>query len=307
MNCSTHPLISRLCKTVPLLLLSILSFKVRAQQEVDRDFVPHIDQPLFDPDKGPVLLIDGGHHNFHTLEDKFEPFGKIAATYGFRVLGNSKRINSEVLNNVNILVIANALNEKNIDHWKQPVLPAFDPSEIEEIRNWVWKGGRLFLIADHMPFAGAVADLAHTMGYTFFDGFALRKPKMKFDVFSFADSTLRHNPITDLHGPLDSIVTFTGQAFKIPDNATSIITLDSNFKILLPETAWEFNEHMKIIPAAGLSQLAYSVYGSGKIVVSGEALMFTAQKVKDFKIGLTAPFARNNQQLLLNILKWLND
>lgn len=299
--------IKQFSKAVILSLFSIIPFTGCAQQEVDRDFIPHISHPLFEPGKGPVLLVDGGHHNFHTLEDKFSPFGKIAEMNGFQVQGTSTGINRELLKNAKILVIANALNEKNVDRWQQPVHPAFTQEEIKQISNWVWNGGRLFLIADHMPFAGAVADLAQSMGYSFFDGFALRKPKKKFDIFTFADRTLNHNIITDLHGPLDSIATFTGQAFKIPDSATSIITLDSNYKILLPEIAWEFTDSTKIVPAEGLSQLAYSIYGSGKIVVAGEALMFTAQKAGDFKIGLTASFARNNQQLLLNIFKWLND
>jgi hypothetical protein len=52
---------------------------------------------------------------------------------------------------------------------------AFSPTEIEVVKNWVKDGGSLLLIADHMPFAGAVADLAKAFGFIFFNGFAIKK------------------------------------------------------------------------------------------------------------------------------------
>ncbi|MBW7914214.1 MAG: DUF4350 domain-containing protein [Taibaiella sp.] len=276
-----------------------------AQQQPVKDFVPAISHPLFEQGQGPILLVDGGHNNFHTADERFAPFAKVATSEGFVVKDIREEINAKQLEDAGILVIANALNEKNVDSWQQPVLPAFTPEEINHISNWVWNGGSLFLVADHMPFAGAAASLAERFGFTFHDGFALCKPKKKFDIFCYANGMLRHSQLTDTHRPLDSIVTFTGQAFTIPDSAISVITLDSAYKVLLPEVAWEFNNEMKIIPAEGMSQLAYTGFGKGKVVVAGEAAMFTAQRVGDNKIGLNSDFAPNNLQLLRNILEWL--
>lgn len=288
-------------------MLILLPFAACSQQEVDNGFDPVIAKPLFEEGKGPVMLVDGGHSNFHTLSDKFAPFGKIATKNGFQVRSNPGRIDASALNAARILVIANALNERNTESWRQPVHPAFTSEEVDVIKNWVFKGGRLFLIADHMPFAGAVADLARTLGFTLHDGFALSGPGKRFDVFSRGNHMLQPGRLTDMHGLLDSIVTFTGQAFEIPDRATSILTFDSNYKVLMPEVAWEFSKETKMVPAVGLSQLAYVRYGAGKVVVSGEAAMFTAQHVGDMKFGLNAPFASRNLQLLLNILEWLNE
>lgn len=294
--------------SINILLSIILVCPVAAfsQQQPDMEYVPKIDQPLFGKGKGQVMLVDGGHNNFHTLAEGFAPFGKVAEIDGFVVKDMPGEVKPGQLKDAKILVVANALNEKNADSWQQPVLPAFTPEEVATIKDWVWNGGRLFLVADHMPFAGAAATLAEPFGFSFNDGFALRKPKRKFDIFSFAGSTLKHCELTDMHGHIDSIVTFTGQAFTIPDNALSVITLDSNYKVLLPEVAWEFNDEMKIIPAGGMSQLAYARYGRGKVVVAGEAAMFTAQRVGDIKIGLNSDFAPNNLQLLRNILEWLS-
>lgn len=299
---------SRRCCKAALLAFIIASPQLAcSQQQVDNDFTPEIAAPLFALGKGPLILVDAGHHNFHTLEDKFAPFGKVAKMDGFTVRSSEGPITGEILKDTRILVIANALNEKNVNSWQLPVYPAFTAEEVKKIRDWISRGGRLLLIADHMPFPGAVADLAQSMGFTFQNGFAFRRPKQNFDVFTLANGMLKRSPLTDMHGSMDSIVSFTGQAFAIPDSATSVITLDSNYKVLLPEVAWKFSADMKMIPAKGLSQLAYAHVGSGKIVVAGEAAMFTAQRVGDMRFGLNAPFARQNVTLLRNILEWLSE
>lgn len=297
----------QLSKAVLSAALFLSPFSGCSQQRADHDFVAVIDTPLFEPDKGPVMLVDGGHHNFHTLEGRFAPFGKIAEMEGFRVRSIQGKIENGLLKEGGILVIANALNERNVNSWRLPVLPAFTKEEVLQISNWVHNGGRLLLIADHMPFSGAAAGLARSMGFTMYNGFALRRPGVRFDVFSRGNGMLKHGVITDLHGALDSIVSFTGQAFNIPDHATSVITLDSNYKILMPEAAWEFSRDTRMIPARGLSQLAYCRYGSGKIVVAGEAAMFTAQRAGNMKFGFNASFAPYNLPLLLNILEWLSN
>lgn len=275
------------------------------QQEVDYEYLPVIEHPLFEAGKGPLILVDNGHHNFHTLEGKFAPFGQIAELNGFQVKSISTHpLSQQALKSAKILVIANALHAKNVDHWSRPIFPAFTAAEIEVIRDWVAHGGHLFLIADHMPFAGAVANLALAFGFTLFDGFAYCKPNQKFDIFSLENGMLEQHA---LNKDIDSIVSFTGHAFRIPEDAISIITLDSSYKLLMPETAWEFSRDMEMLPAGGLSQLAYSNYGSGKIIMAGKAAMFTAQKAGAVRFGLNAAFAPNNLTLLLHLLKWLSE
>ena len=273
-----------------------------AQQRPDKDFDPGLKQPLFPKGQGPVMLIDAGHHNFHTLEERFAPFGKVAVASGFQVKSISRKFEKDQLKDAKILVIANALHEENIEAWEQPVHPAFSDEEVAVIKDWVSDGGRLFLIADHMPFPGAASNLAAAFGYEFYDGFAMRRPRKNYDLFSRNNQMLQSNSLTE---GIDSIVSFTGQAFQIPDDATAVLTLDSNYWVLMPEVAWQFNDQMKMQPAAGLSQLAYSRFGKGKVVVSGEAAMFTAQVAGKVMVCINADFAPNNLPILFNILEWL--
>ena len=58
------------------------------------------------------------------------------------------------------------------DNEKQYMLDeGFD--EIKAVKKWVNDGGSLFLIADHMPCAGAAKDLAAEFGFEFTNGFVL--------------------------------------------------------------------------------------------------------------------------------------
>ena len=48
--------------------------------------------------------------------------------------------------------------------------------------------------------------------------------------------------------------------------------------------------------------------GIGRVVMSGEAAMFTAQVAgpQQFRAGMNSPFAARNYRLLLNFIHWLD-
>jgi hypothetical protein len=77
---------------------------------------------------------------------------------------------------------------------------------------------------------------------------------------------------------------------------------------MLPETAWVFNETTTKYNVEGWSQGAYKKYGKGRIVVFGEAAMFSAQLAGEnkAKMGMNNEVAPENYQLLLNIIHWLD-
>src|SRR5690606_23927376 len=91
-----------------LLLASTVCCAACAQQRVDDSYEPTVANPLFAYNAGPWIGIDGGHENFHTLGGKFAPFGKVARRDGFKVRALESRINTDALQGLKILVIANA-------------------------------------------------------------------------------------------------------------------------------------------------------------------------------------------------------
>jgi hypothetical protein len=98
-----------------------------------------------------VIFIDEGHHNFHTREGRYLPFTNLLESDGYQLKSYEGNFTHEKISAGKILVIANALNKKNVNDWFLPTPSAFTPAEIEVVKTWVKNGGNLFLIADHMP------------------------------------------------------------------------------------------------------------------------------------------------------------
>lgn len=293
-----------------LIFLSIESYSLLAQQTPDLSYNPKIGAKMYPDGDGPIIYMDKAHKNFHTRDGRYTAFTRVLEADGYRVADFDQAFSSEALKNVKILVIANALGEESHPVVK-PTKSAFTDEEVQSIKKWVAEGGALFLIADHMPFAGAAANLAQAFDFEFYDGFAMYNPKKGKIDYTLEDKNLASHAITQGRNQAEQVTrvrSFTGQGFKIPEGAESILKLDSNQKIYLTEAMWEFNEDTEQFPATDLSQGAIMKYKKGRLVMFGEAAMFSAQLAfkKKMKVGMNAKGAEQNYQLLLNLVHWLD-
>ncbi len=282
---------------------------LEAQQVADSAFQPPIEQPAWPAGRGPVLLLDEAHANFHTAGGRYLPFVRLVERDGFVVVPSRERFTEAVLAKGRILVIANALADSAA--WVLPARPAFTVEEVAAVERWVRGGGALLLIADHMPFPGAAQRLGRAFGLEFLDGFALRNGGGDGpDRFRREDGSLADHPITRGRSPaerVDSVATFTGQAFRATVPAAPLLVLDSTWSVLLPHRAWVFSDSTPRTGGAGLLQGAALRHGRGRVVVFGEAAMFSAQRAGPNRnpMGMNHPEAAGNPRLLLNILHWL--
>jgi len=159
--------------------------------------------------------------------------------------------------------------------------------------------------------AGAAKNLAKAFECEFTNGFVFDTLSRGPAYFNLKEKTLTENIITkgrDSTESVEQIATFTGQAFKIPDDATPVLTFNKKYVNMLPDTAHVFDDETTKLNVEGWSQGAFKKYGKGKIVVFGEAAMFTAQLAgpKKKKMGMNNEAAPENYQLLLNIIHWLD-
>ena len=300
-------------KNIFIFVISLgLSAGMYAQQVADTAYKPVIHNPVYKHGKGPMVYIDEGHHNFHTKEGRYKAFSNLLERDGYVVKGYAGEFVRAKLGEGKILVISNALNEKNVRDWTLPNPSAFTGVEIENVRQWIYEGGSLFLIADHMPMAGAALDLAAAVGFEFSNGFVFDTTTLRGPaIFRLQDGTLVESQVTKGRNGIETVrqvVTFTGQAFKLPENASPILIFDDRYVNFLPDTAWVFNEYTEKYNAGGWSQGAYMQFGQGRLVVFGEAAMFSAQLAgpNRIKAGMNHEIARENYQLLLNIIHWLD-
>ncbi|MDP2957524.1 MAG: hypothetical protein Q8N53_13955 [Longimicrobiales bacterium] len=208
-----------------------------------------------------------------------------------------------------------ALDEAHHNFHTLDVVPNREPfssASLSAVRAWVEAGGALLLIADHMPFAGAAGELAATFGFELLNGFASGPGAGGSGplVFRRSDGSLADHTVTG-GAPaglgVDSVASFTGEAFRIPPGATSLLTLPAGSVSLNPDTAWVFRDETPRTDVSGWSQGALLEVGRGRVAVFGEAAMFSAQLAGPQRtpMGMNAPLAGHNPRLLLNLARWL--
>lgn len=290
-----------------------LSVESSGRQIGDMSFIYAVKDPAYNKGEGPLVLIDEAHQNFHTSTGRYRAFADLLRQDGYTVKAIESKFAQRTRQKVDVLVIANALHERNVGKWSLPSLSAFDKAEIDAIQSWVGSGGSLFLIADHMPFPGAVSDLARRFGFLLSNGFALKSNDTSPMQFRKSDGTLQNHPIVNGRNPSETVIfvsSFTGQAFRVrPGNEVlPILTLADDTWLLLPIEAWQFSDKTPAISAAGMLQGAVTKYGKGRVAMFGEAAMFTAQSAgaNQQPMGMNHPDAPYNAQFVLNILHWLS-
>ena len=283
-----------------------------SEQVADVDFRPEVGKPRWPTGVGPRIAIDEAHSNFHTAEGRFGPFTELARRDGFVVQSNRSAFDAAALANIDIVVIANAVNERNVDDWSLPTPSAFTRQEVEAMRQWVEEGGKLLLIVDHMPFSGAAAELGGAFGIEFNNGFAFGTQDGGEIIFEAASGGLGEHPIVhggDSDQRVDHVMSFVGTAFTVRAGTTHspLLVLPAGTQLLLPEVAWEFSEQTERRDASGMLQGAALEVGRGRVAVVGEAGMFTAQvRGQDRQpVGLNHPKASDNARFVLNVLHWL--
>lgn len=282
-----------------------------SQAVANNDTDVSVDRPLYPAGAGPLVAVDEGHNNYHTLEGRYAPFGAVLRNDGYRLVSLTGRFDAAALNPVRVLVIANALAPSNAGNgnWKLPTPSAFSAEEIKVLQAWVRGGGALFLIADHMPFAGAAGELGRAFGFRFDNVYAV-KGDGKPEIFSRAAGTLSDNAVTRGGGErpaVDEVQTFMGSSFRAPRAAIPIMSLDEGWTLRYPTVAGKFDAETRQRAATRDDLRAAALnYGKGRVVVVGEAAVFTNQLVNGQTYGFGRPSARQNKQFLLNVVEWLS-
>jgi hypothetical protein len=297
-----------------LLTVIMLSAATRigsAQQVADLTYQPPLPRPAYEAGKGPRVALDEAHHNFHTADGRYKPFAELLRRDGYRIGGLRQPLSADSLKAVDVLVIANPLHERNAEDWSPPHPSAFTRDEIAAVRTWVEKGGALFLIVDHLPFPGAAGELAKAFGVEFRNGYARAGHWERGKPDTFEPGTgLQESAVTrgrEDSEKLTKVTTFTGSAFKPPKDATPVLVFGANSVSWERKTSPGIPPDEREVPIAGWCQGAVLKVGHGRVAVFGEAAMFSAQLAgpKRQPMGMNAPEAKQNHQLLLNVMHWL--
>jgi hypothetical protein len=296
----------RACLALSFLLagMNINSF---SQQQADQTFDASVAHPAYTTTH-PKVLLDEAHNNFHTASGRYKPFADLVGNDGYVVTPNKEKFRKESLQGYDILVIANALGNSNMDA-PDADKPAFTEEECDVVREWVREGGALLLVADHAPAGGAAANLGSRFGVDMSKAYVadpLNFERIMFDVswirYSRENKNLGDHPITrgrERSELINGVVSFTGQSLKGPAGSTELLKLsNAAFDVIDPGNP----QKAKTMSAAGRAQAIAMPFGKGRVVVFGEAAMLSAQNTN---FGMNYP-GTDNRQLVLNVMHWLS-
>jgi hypothetical protein len=282
---------------------------IEPPRTADLSFRYTIEKPAFKSGRGPTVIIDEAHNNFHTAVGTYLPFARLLEQDGYVIRRGKSKVSRDSLRRCQIYVIADAQPPARED---DP--PSFSKDEVDSLANWVRHGGALLLITDHMPDPSAIEGLAQAFGIEVKNGYVLNNHYAQKEtpmVFQRKDGSLVRHPISEARSPeerIRSVATFTGSAFKAGPTFQPLMIIQSDKKLWMPEKLYAINQNTPYITVRGWFQGAVSEFGSGRIAFFSEAAMFTAQIFDQGKlqVGMNHPLAKDNAQLLLNVVHWLS-
>lgn len=298
--------------------------------EPDPDFDAALKVKTYGAKEHPRIVIDEAHNNLHTAEGLYKPLATLLTNDGYEVEAGKEKFQPQTLRSMRVLIIANARGEGATEESSPS---AFTDAECDIVREWVSGGGSLLLIADHVPFGSAANDLSKRFGVSMGKGIAFDLASYEstptFVAFSADKGQLGEHPIIrGLHPGerIKRVVAFGGQSLSVPGGATALLkfgptSLESenqrelqlaleDARVRGPSAPAAMIRHAT--PAAGRAQAVALTVGTGRVVIVGEAGMFSAQIAKgeqpsgaDLKFGMNTP-GNDDKQLALNVLHWLS-
>jgi hypothetical protein len=306
-----------------------IGWAVWSSQAADGSYEPFVAAPAFSGRGRPEVLIDEAHYNVHTMGGSYAPFAQLLRRDGYWVRRIGVPHSAEALrsqaNTRRVLVIANplgwrgalqaALGRGRLERLVRLRPDGISPGERAAIDAWVRGGGSLLLVADHAPAGEAARALAAVFGVEMTNWWAedyahhdTTTVNPGFLVFSRDNGLLGPHPIIEGRDESEAVarvMTFTGQALRLPPRAVSLLTLAPTAR----EYPYRRSREHEGRSAAGLSQAVALEHGAGRVVVLGEAAMITAQTTR-LPDGTTLRFGMSrsdtdNRQFALNVMHWL--
>jgi hypothetical protein len=284
-----------------------------AQQVADSFFNSSVINPAY-VKTHPKIGLDDEHYTAFGNNFRMAGFIKLLRNDGYQIIPDTSNLfTPNSLEEYDILVIGGALGTNK----PNSIVQAFSSSEMNAIYDWIYQGGSLLLLTDHPPFDTSAFMLIQKLGGRSGIGIVrdtvnyfsvgIEGDEYKVDlIFSNDNGGLGNHPILSGRGEkerIHKVLTQGGSSVTGPPGSINIL----NFSKYAENT--KHRSGYGPSPLQSAQMIAYKL-GKGRIVISADATLFSAQKVtmKDglkFDLGMSQT-AFDNRQLVLNIMHWLS-
>lgn len=301
---------------VCLLVFSV--FTSGAQQINDSLFNTSIVYPAY-KSSGPQVLIDAGHFNlFSAYTNRLEPLTKLLEADGYGVDTTRRRFSRNLLSNDDILIILTATGGSPGSD--STYLSAFTDFEIEALYNWIRNGGSLLFGIDHSPYNYAGEKFLRRLGVeinfggiedSIYSEAGVEKGpdgRRATLIFSRKNGLIGNHPVNNGRSPdeeIKKVAVFSGQSMKGPKGSSVLLKLSPTAYNTGSGTVASYRKSIGNYNAAAI---AFSL-GKGRVVVTGDCSMWTAQFVSLNDTSVEFGMARkdlDNRQFALNVIHWLS-
>jgi hypothetical protein len=294
-----------------LLISSNLTFGQWAMSN-DTEFNSNVEEPTYEKGKGPKILLDGAHHNFFIQWDFINPFSDLAKADGYETIVDSLKFTPDYLERFDIVMIISALPFDFTTKNEVTNESTFTKEEINNLYDWVNKGGSLLVFSEHAPFDQAINPLLKKFGIsssigTTIDSLNYNK---KLGNTGWIEFTQENGGLNQEH----PIINGNNKNEKVTTLLTSLgsaLTGESYTNLLELSKLSENIKHSRVGPIGrGNSQGLAGNVGEGKVVAMGDSNGFTAMIFKNDdgtkdKVGMNHE-EYDWKQFVLNTLYWLS-
>lgn len=273
----------------------------------DESFDSNIPTPSYKAGNGPRILIDGGHNNFFVQFNFIKPLENLLISDGYNVDTSAEKFSSDLLGKYKILVVVTPMST-NFMNPDQTYESAFSSKELEDLENWVKRGGSMLVFSEHFPFDLAVQPLLNIFGIDTSIGVVIDRYNYENNpgqILFTSDSLSDNHPVVSGKRSVKKLASYGGSALNGP---TYINILKLSDKIENLKREWREAEMGPI--GSGDSQGLVGEFGEGKIAAFGDSNGFFAMEF-DLEDGHKSVAGMNDpsydwKNFVLNTFDWLS-
>ncbi len=232
-----------------------------------------VENPSFEFNEGPLVMIDAAHKNFFVQSHLIKPLVDIVLNDGYRVSFIDKKLTKENLNQAKILIIITALPFDFATQSSAAGMETYTENELNEVQAWVNNGGSLLVFSEHAPFDQAINpllkkfEIESSVGVTI-DTLNYDK-SYNYRMIVFKGNNLNNShPLVNGKYEVKKLVSFGGSALS-GEKYDNILKLGNSSLNVKHQTG---NGPL----GSGNSQGLAGFYGKGKVVAFGDSNGFTA-------------------------------